>query len=366
MRTRHKTKYPGISFRLVDESRPDGPRRYIVWYSDTEGNGHTKTLPLGATLEDARLLQGSLQQRKKNGESLVASRMTVSELLDQWLETRRPSLSPKSVETYEWAIESHLKKEFGRKRVGELSPSDVARMIAKLKREGKKTWTVRKILTTLGGAYRVAVRDNIVASSPVTKLLPHERPKGDQREMRCLSREGIDALLRSTGSRRWKSLFALLAFSGLRISEALSLTWKDVGEDKIVIRKSKTKAGEREVMLIPSVRRLLTALRLEQSPGTEHVFANPKTGRPFDRKSALMALHEAERKAGIPNYTLHELRHTFASILIAQGELPTFVAKQMGHSDPSITMKVYAHLWEAQESTDKARERLQASMGGLV
>jgi integrase len=74
----------------------------------------------------------------------------------------------------------------------------------------------------------------------------------------------------------------------------------------------------------------------------------------------------AESKAGLPDYTLHELRHTFASILIAQGELPTLVAKQMGHADPGVTLKTYTHLWQEKESIETARERLQEAMGGLI
>jgi Site-specific recombinase XerD len=370
MRKRHKTRWPGVWYRLTDETNPDSPRRYIVHYTDANKVEHTKTLPLGSTLEEAKLLRSSLQHRKAQGETLTQTKMTVGELLDSWLAQRRAGLKPATAENYTWAI-SHLKDEFGRVRVNELTPSHIASLITKLKAEGKKTWTVKKILTPLSGAYRVAVRDGLVTSSPVTKLLPHERPKGDQRSMRCLQRSEIDSLLRHAANLRWRALFTLLVFSGLRIGEALALEWEDIHEDHLVVRKSKTKAGEREVLLIPSLRRSLTKLKLQQPPGTTFVFATPqegsrgRTGAP-SRREALRALRVAEKKAGIPLYTLHELRHTFASILIAQGELPTLVAKQMGHADPAITMKTYAHLWQEKESVELASQRLQGAMGGLV
>lgn len=357
MRTRHKTRYPGIYYRLA----PNGvDRRYIVWYSDANGIGHTRTLPEGATLEEARLLQGSLQARKADGETLIRTRATVAELLDEWAST----LPEKTAGGYEYGI-SVLKNRLGRRRATELSASDVARLIRDLKREGKKTWTVKKVLTPLRSAYTVAVRDGLVASNPCAKLLPSEKPKADQREMRCLSRSEVSTLLSSCTTGRWKALFALLAFSGLRISEALSLTWEDVKEDTITVRGTKSKAAQREVILIPYVRSLLAAEKLKQPFGTEFVFAT-REGRSCGRREALRALRAAEQRANIPNYTLHELRHTFASILIAQGELPTLVAKQMGHADPSITMKVYAHLFEEQESVEQARDKLQATMGGMI
>jgi integrase len=487
-RPRLKTRYPGITYREGATGRT-----YIVSWYDMEGTKRSKHLPYGSTLEQAREFQGTLQHRKAQGESLVPTKKTVGELLDFWLDSRRPSLAPKTVEVYEWAIEKHLRPTFGAKKVTALSASDIAALIAALKGEGRKTWTVQKILTPLKAAFQIAVREGWVATSPVTKLLPHERPKGDQREMRCLRGSEISSLLTATTSTRWKALFAVLVFGGLRISEALSLTWDDVSEDSLAIGKSKTKAGVREVLLIPSVRRLLLELKLKQSslyvvdgatnlsmgelrdapPSSErriseevlrcsqelgaqrqescgsewddeggqpglhdyegrrvleggtstghgvgsgsipgegrispsqerakgrqparelgvvgrgdsertesngrhlpplredipaYVFSN-RHGQPIGRREALRALRIAEEKAGIPNYTLHELRHTFASILIAQGELPTLVARQMGHADPSITLKVYSHLWEEHESVSAARDRLQTAMGGVL
>lgn len=359
-RDRIKTKYPGIYYRGSDQGR-----RYIVWYSDANGDPHTKTLPVGAALEDARTLQSSLNVRKAQGETLVRTKKTVGELLDEWLELRRHSLAPKTVEDYSWAIEKHLKPEFGRMKVEDLRPGDVARLFAKLKRDGAKTWTVKKIVTPLTGAYRVAVREGGVSTSPVAKLLPHERPKDDQKEMRCLSRDEISRVLEAASPHRWKTLFALLSFTGLRISEALALTWDDVLEDRVIVRQGKTDSAKREVILIPAVRSLLAALRLQQAPGVQFVFATSEGGS-CGRREALRALRAAEKRAGVPEYTLHELRHTFASILIAQGELPTLVARQMGHKDPSITLKTYTHLWEEQESVDRARDRLQMAMGGVL
>ena len=64
--------------------------------------------------------------------------------------------------------------------------------------------------------------------------------------------------------------------------------------------------------------------------------------------------------------TVHVLRHTFASILIDQGHDVVFVSRQLGHANPSITLKVYAHLVDAERHADRAREQLEAEYGGLV
>lgn len=364
MRKRHTTRYPGVMFRLVDEAKPDGARRYIVAFTDAEGTERTKTLPLGSTLEDAVLLRGQLLNRRANGETLVRPKMTVAELLDRHLESLEGRLDATTLEAHRYGAEV-VKRQVGRRLVAELTPSDVASLIRRLEGEGRAASTIKRYLAPLSGAYKVAVRDGLVQSSPVQKLLPHEQPRGKAKEMRCLGRVEIEGLLSSAPSHRWKTLFATLVFTGLRISEALALTWDDITDGGVVVRESKTDAGRRTVILIPAVRRLLSELRLSQTPGTKFVFATQE-GAPLGRRNALTALSSTCKRAGVPKCSLHELRHTFASILIDQRELPTLVAKQMGHADPSVTMKTYAHLFEAQESTDAALERLQATMGGMV
>jgi integrase len=77
-------------------------------------------------------------------------------------------------------------------------------------------------------------------------------------------------------------------------------------------------------------------------------------------------LKPATKAAGVTEVTLHELRHTFASILIGQGFDVTFVADQLGHSDPGITLKVYAKLYDPAQRRNEAREKLQTAFGGLL
>ena len=481
MRKRHTTKYAGIRYRLQDDDRPDGPRRYIIGYSDANGEYHTETLPSGHTLEDARLRKAELERKKRTH---VPTNMTVGELLDDYLETRSASLAPKTYEVYAWGV-AVVKDHMGNRKLKSLTTNDCAGLIRSLQSEGKKTWTIKKILTPLVGALKVAVREGWITSNPLDALLSHERPKADQKEMRCLSPDEIPRLLEAASTVRWKTLFATLLFTGMRIGEALELRWEDVYTDHLEVKRSKTKAGEREIMVIPALRELLDKWRKEQwrlangtgvsknsrplnlvtnessvsptddsnqpiptelqkgprgeprmgtsrsrltvsgslstgpswngssedpcdeeNPSTTRtgsetttslrtlssgsgqsdadkerlislvhtaerptpsgfVFTNA-SGAPVGRREALRALNAAEKRAGLPDYTLHELRHTFASMLIAQKETPMLVAAQMGHKDPSVTLKTYTHLFDAQKNVEEARERLDEAMRGVL
>ncbi len=358
-RTRHTTRYPGIRFRLLDDERPDGPRRYIIGYTDANGAYHTETLGLGYTLEDAKARKAALEGKKN---VYVPVKKTVGQLLDDYLDARKPQLKPKTYDDYAWGVKV-VKDEVGNRDLKALTPNDVASLIATLQARGLKTWTIKKILTPLVGALKVAVREGWITSNPADRLLPHERPKADQKDMRVLTPVEIETLLGHASSDRWKCLFALLAFTGLRASEALALTWEDITPTAVSVKASKTDAGVRDVLLIDRVHRMLTKLRLAQPAGTHFVFAT-SAGRPVGRRAALVALRAAERSGGLPNYTLHELRHTFASMLIAQGENVVLVADQMGHANPSVTLTTYAKMFDAQKNVDAARDKLQAAFGG--
>lgn len=361
-RKRHRTKYPGIYYRLLDEERPDGPRRYIIFYTDANGKGHTETLGVGYTLEDARLRKGSLDRQRR---TYVPTNHTVGSLLDEYLGLMGHSVKAKTLDDYRHGAEV-VKDELGSRKLKDLTVNDCASLIATLQKRGYKTWSVKKILTPLQGSMRVAVREGWIQGNPLANLLPHERPKDDQREMRCLGNAEITLLLDNASTDRWKTLFATLLFTGLRISEALALEWKDIDLQKQVIsvREGKTDAAKRDVPIMDGLARRLRHYRMQGWP-TGYVFKNRNDGA-VSRREALRALRAAEKRAGIPEYTLHELRHTFASILISEGEPVTLVAKLMGHKDPSITLKTYAHLFDAQANVQRAMDTLQAKYGGVV
>ena len=91
---------------------------------------------------------------------------------------------------------------------------------------------------------------------------------------------------------------------------------------------------------------------------TDLVFASRAGTSCGDRNIANRGLKVACRQAGLEAVTFHTLRHTFASILIAQGHDVVFVSRQLGHANPAITLKVYAHLFDAARHADVARQRL--------
>jgi integrase len=214
----------------------------------------------------------------------------------------------------------------------------------------------------------------------VKQLDKGERPPVADPDRRVLEREEIAKLIALTLA-RYRPLVATVAFTGLRISEALGLVWEDVDFEAGVIRvrkqlgrdadrvDPKTPQAKRDVLLLPGLGRVLRELKLASSysePG-DFVFASrtgsPLTARNASRRGLTKGVEAAGLNADGRKVGWHLLRHGFGSILLAQGENVVFVSKQLGHKDPKITLGIYAHEFDRNEQLERARARLDADHG---
>ncbi len=175
-------------------------------------------------------------------------------------------------------------------------------------------------------------------------------------------------------------------FCGLRISEALGLIWADVDFDGQELRVRhqldhltreradlKTSNGARDVVIMPALVRLLQAHRLKSrhsGPG-DWVFASA-SGTPLQRDNVRHRLYAPAVAAagldgpGLPRLRLHDLRHTYASMLIAGGATVVYVSRQMGHGSPVITLGTYSHLFDAKEHAQRTAAMLEAQWGAAL
>ena len=224
-----------------------------------------------------------------------------------------------------------------------------------------------------------AVRLGVIASSPADRLTSTERPKPGSGRRRFLDRHELELLVRAAPD-RYRVAIACGLFSGLRLSELLGLTWSqiDLRGDVIRVRhqmgrdgtrrRLKTAAARRDVIMMSQLARELRRLRLA-SPfsGDDDLVFCSTTGKTIGHRNlTARGLEKATRQAGLERVTFHVLRHTFASILIAQGHDPVFVSRQLGHTNAAITLKVYAHLFDAERHASNARRRLEADYGALL
>jgi integrase len=173
-----------------------------------------------------------------------------------------------------------------------------------------------------------------------------------------------------------EAIIATLVFAGPRAHELCNLSWRDVdlAGGRIFVGRSKPAAGLREIPMQPVLRDVLAAHKASATATKpdDPVFTNG-VGRRIDRdnlrnrvvKPAVARADELLEARGLvpvpKGLTTHKLRHTFASILVACGEDPISLMRQIGHTNPNFTLRVYAHLMSRDVSE---RERLKALVRG--
>lgn len=373
---RLKSRHRGIYYREDDRGR----RRWIVWFKDSEGKGRYETLPEGSSENDALVRQAELRGKKSRGERVVPSKITLRDFAEAWFELHKGRWQPKTQSAYRWGLTQAYEHIGKYKRLSDLTVDDVAQMVIKMEQDGKSPDSIKNAFTPLSRMFAYAIRKGVRGDNPVKALDKSERPKTSAKKMRILTSEEIELVIARTPE-LFRTAVATAIFTGLRIGELLELRWSDVDfkGGLVTVRESKTEAGRgRRVVLMPALGARLRAHKLASSFSADEdlVFASGRGNvisqsnlRRRGLNAALAAVVDDEgvlQREEIPHARFHDLRHTFASMLIGQGLDVTFVADQLGHKDPAITLRIYAKLFDPVRRRDEARVKLETAFGGMV
>jgi len=304
---------------------------------------------------------------------------TLAVYADRWLGTLGGQLRERTLAGYRSQLRLHVLPALGKRPIAELNEDDILELIAELQAAGYTGWTIRTILTPLSRLLSHAVRRGVIASSPISRLDRTERPAVWAREQRILGRDEI-ALLLECAPTRFRTVLATAIFSGLRQGELLALTWADVDFEQGVlrVRKSldrqqrrldlKTRNAMRDVVLMPALARLLQEHKNASgySGAGNYVFVSQRGTPLYWRNLSRRALQPALRKAGIAPLRWHDLRHTYASLLIAQGANIVYASRQLGHGSSDITLRCYSHLFDQAEHAARTRDALENMFGEML
>jgi len=372
-RRRPVPRHPGIYYR----PRPGGKvvPPYEVPYLDSSGK--RRWAVVHGSLDDAEARRAELRLRRRRGERIEPIRQTFAEYAREWLE--RQDVRPRTREIYSWALEQHLIPRLGRRRLDEISCEDVAGLIAAMRRQGLKGWTITSALRPLSIILAQAARRGAIAVNPCSQLERGERPRhDDQRPKRILTLEEMQALLEGADSEQYHCLLELMVAAGLRIGEALGLAVCDLDRTHSLVRVEcqlgrdgartplKTEESRRAIDIPPQLMRRLLALVEERgqlfNPGALVFASRNETG--LVRKVAREALKRAVKAARLapPAPTLHDLRHSHASMLIALDVSLVDVQRRLGHRKPDTTLRIYAHQWKEREAR---RSQIGEQLGQL-
>lgn len=289
----------------------------------------------------AEIVQGTLQRRFRVAGK--AQGVTFTEFAQKYLDYAR--CNKRSWKRDEQLI-ANLSRAFGGKRLAEIRSLDVEQY--KLMRcEMAQPATVNREVALLKHMFNLGIRWEYTLDNPTrgVNLL-----REDNTVERILSREEEERLV-ATAHPDLRPVLVTALNTGMRLGELLSLTWADVDLSRRLITVRHTKNGR--VRRLPINDGLLEAFEAlhGKSRKAEYIFSSPRHGN--RRSSVRTAFEAAIRRAGISKLRFHDLRHTFATRLVAAGVDIVTVKELLGHRDITMTMR-YAHA-EPERSLDAVR-----------
>ena len=318
----------------------------------------------------------------KNGNIGVTSeRVTLKDYLASWLENvARPNIKRTTYSNYQSAIKKRIVPYLGDQIIQELRPRHVDEWLKTLAKKGMSRGTIQQTKTVLSTALKYAIYPaELIASNPSTGLsIPRSAPKKVVKRT-VITPEQAAALFQDS---TYRPVLKLLYHTGMRISEALGLTWGDIdlktGKITVVCQRiqdyfetPKTESSARtfyaDATLLTYLRSLKAAqakdeMRLgeayqityEDKAHDRAVVVLPKKMPPTDALERRMLLCIKENgtpirgdsfRAMLQKHDLnaHSFRHTHATQLIEAGAKPVDVAARLGHKDATITQNLYTH-----------------------
>jgi integrase len=323
---------------------------------------------------DAELVDAEIKRLKRLGllATVDAGKETLAEFGEEWWRRRAVRLTAKTRSGYAGLWDAHILPRLGYLRLRDISPAVVEDWMAALEKDGVGREAQRKSLKLLRGVLQRAMEWERLARNPA-RLVPLPPPP-ETPEVSPLPPDEVEAMrffLLGQGRESDALMISLLAYAGLRPEEASALSWRHVRERTLLVEqvvsmgrievRSKTRQARAVRLLGPVVRDLAAyRIRIGRPDERELLFPNRSGGPRSDTAQnnwRRRVFNEARRAAGIERGTPYYLRHSFASLLIWEGQPITYVAQQLGHS-PMMTLRTYAHVIEEFEGA----ERIPAEM----
>jgi integrase len=340
------------------------------------GKGETdKQLKTRAETELRRLLV----QREDGLNIALPEKLTVSDWLDQWLAGIRPNVGERTYGSYETLLRCHVKPRVGSMLLRILRPADVRRIYAEMAENGNAGTTALHCHRVLRQALKQALRDELVTRNVADLVIA---PRATVKEIAPVSVEELRRILAVADENpHYGAMVRLTLWTGMRLGEVLGLRWQDIDLESGLLRVTQT-YGNDEKFRAPKTERsrrtlsidaaIVGVLREHKRRQTEHyvetglrgehdlVFADP-LGEPIPQHRVNYVWRAIRTKARLPSIRFHDLRHSAATLALANGVDVAVVARRLGHSTPSTTLNIYRHVMP---SEDKAAAGIMSQVMG--
>jgi len=337
-----------------------------AWWVFVNHLGRRKAKRIGDK-ETALKVAKAVRERLVRGDfnlEPAADDETLRTFSDGWMKTAAGNLKASTITFYRMHLDSHILPALGDRQVSSLKRKDCRELVATCRAKGLARGSVRGMIRTLSTLLSQAVEDELLDANPALRMGRYLRA-GDEAEHSIdpLTRAEAATLLTAARERypRWLPLLLCALRSGLRQGELLGLRWTDIDFSGgfLHVRQNRvhgvtTTPKNHQVRKVDMSaqlclefqglrRRVRERCLAEGSDVPEMAFATD-SGQYLDVGNLRRAFYRVLTAAGLRRIRFHDLRHTFASLLIQQGESLAYVRDQLGHASIQITVDTYGHL----------------------
>lgn len=346
--------------------RPSGSG---VWWIFIDHQGKRKAKKVGdkkTALEAAKKIQAKLTLDGFGIKDEKTTSPSFRECSEQWLHSYiRPLRRDTTFERYNDILRRYVYDVIGRKPINEIARKDVRDLLLDIHGRGLSKATVCLVRDVVSGVFNHAIDDEVIDMNPVlgvVKRLQLSREKKHEVEPLTMKEVGFFLEVCQDYRPAYYPLFLTAFRTGMRLGELLGLQWGDIdwhGRFIRVTRSAKrgritpTKTGRtRRVDMSDQLVEVLRALQTQRKReamaagrGTPIPFLfHDAEGKPLSQNTVRNIFKRVLEKAGLRSLRVHDTRHTFASLLLSDGQSPVYVKEQLGHSSIQMTVDIYGHL----------------------
>lgn len=322
-------------------------------------------------LKDCKRWIAEARYEDEHGNINASKDMTVSAWFEYWIENiKGNSIKPNTIRNYKERYKYNIKDCIGNMLLSEVKPMHCQHVLNQMQ-DRYKSSTIYQTRITLFTMFSDAVENEIMIKNPVTKAIKHNIGK-EPKKVRALTIEEQKKFLEISKGTSNYNQYAFLLQTGLRTGELVGLKWSDIDFDKktVYIQRSmeyrysvgewrigepKSKSGYRNIPLtneainiLKDQKEKLKALKTINMQFADFIFLSQK-GEPKKNSAYDTALFKLCDKAKIDRFSMHVLRHTFATRCIEGGMRPKTLQMILGHSNVGITMNLYVHVTEEEK-----------------
>ena len=303
----------------------------------------------------------------------------------EWYDDNQNRWSPETVTRYEAILRLHIEgQDIYRQPIDRVSRNQIKQHLRELSKN-RSPALVEAVHAVVSSIFEEAIDSGLTRENPARRLLSKILPKKHQRNLKetafmtVVERDRLMAAVQNTCSPSMRLALMVMAFMGLRLGEALAMRLRHLDFDRMLYHVTesyktgifrKPKGGKSRLVdipafLVPELETHVAYLRKERlklgiGGSVDALLVNPEDGHaPFSQRDVQCELRRACKAAGLAVRNPHDLRHTYATILLMAGVSPAYVQKQLGHSSISMTVDIYGH-WIPGEG----RAGLEAALTG--